>query len=273
MFKRKHVYLFILGFLVIFPALSFAVNFYDGVKASKGLYFLTYSSLYFADKSTDNEGKTNNSGYGYKKIEELVRFCYYNKDLVLTALIPAGNVHSEFYDVSSNGIGDVLLGGGYFLPVKKADILPMLFIKFPTGEYDSAKSVNYGTNQYDIRPVVFLYKTIGKFSIDGAAKYYFRLENPSTNKTPGDELYLQCLLGWQFTKNCKAGPSINWMQSSSQKNDGVRVSGTRRESLSVGGDLYLRFKPLSVTFTYLRDIQAKNTTKGDFFQVKTVKKF
>ncbi|MFH0828048.1 MAG: hypothetical protein V1919_02650, partial [Candidatus Omnitrophota bacterium] len=132
MLKRNRVYLLILGFWAVFPALSFAVNFYDGVRASKGLYFLTYSSLYFADKATDHEGRTNKSDYGYKKIEELFRLCYYNNDLVLTALIPVGDAHSKFYDVSSKGIGDAILGAGYFLPVQKADVLPMLFIKFPT---------------------------------------------------------------------------------------------------------------------------------------------
>jgi hypothetical protein len=265
--------LFILSALLILPSSSFAVNFYDGVRAPDGVYLLTYSSLYYADKTTDSEGKTSKSGYGYRKLEELLRFCYYNKDLVLTVLMSTGDVHSEFYHTSSGGLGDINLGAGYFLPVKEADILPMLFVKFPTGEYDSHKSINYGTNQYDIKPTVFIYKALGRLSFDAAVKYFIRAENFSTDVIPGNELYLQVLLGWQFTKKIKAGPSFNWMKSSSQKIAGTKVSLSRRESLSVGADVYLRFKPLSVALTYLRDIRAENTTKGDFYQVKTVYKF
>lgn len=270
---RRFSAVMIIVISALFPARVFAVNFYDGYRAPDGMYFLTYSSEYYADKTADSKGRTARSGYGYRKLEELFRFCYYKEGLVLTTLIPAGEIHSGFYDVSSRGPGDLNLGAGYFLPVKQADILPMLFVKFPTGEYDSRKSVNYGAHQYDIKPTLFIYKSKGKISFDGAAKYFFRMENPATNVSPGDELYLQGLLGWQFTKFFKAGPSINWMMSSPQRANGMKVPDSRRESLSAGAELYFRFKPLSVTFTYLRDVRAKNTTKGDSYQIKTCHRF
>jgi hypothetical protein len=259
--------------LFLFPLNCRAVNFYDGARAGKGLYFLSYSSLYYADKTTDIKGRTAKSGYGYKKLEELLRLCYYSPKAVFTVLAPFGRVSSGFYDTASTGIGDVNLGAGYFLPVRKADILPMLFVKFPTGEYDSGKSVNYGTNQYDIKPTVFIYKAVGKFSLDAAVKYYFRTENTGTNISPGDEIYLQCLLGWQFSKKFKAGPSVNWMKSRDQENDGIKIAGSRRETLSAGADFYFRLQAFSLTLTYLHDIISENLTKGDFFQVKTCYKF
>jgi hypothetical protein len=262
----------VLALSVIFPAHAWAVNFYDGAR-TKGLYFLTYSSFYYADIATDFKGKTDKKDYGYGKAEEIFRICYYKQDLVLTAFFPFGNVKSGFYHDSSQGVGDINLGAGYFLPVPEVDLLPMLFVKFPTGEYDSQKSVNYGTNQYDIKPVIFFYKAMGRFSFDAAAKYFFRTENPGTKVSPGDELYLQGLLGWQFTGNFKAGPSLNWMTSGKKENDGRKVSCSRRESLAIGADFYFRFPAFSATFTYLRDISAKNTVKGDFFQLKTCHKF
>ncbi|MFH1397681.1 MAG: transporter [Candidatus Omnitrophota bacterium] len=271
MLRLKATIFFLL--FVIYPAQGFAVNFYDGARAPQGLYFLTYTSFYYADEATDSKAKTSKTDYEYAKFEELLRLCYYTPDLVLTAFLPAGYVHSGYYDVSSGGIGDINLGAGHFLPVKQADILPMLFIKLPTGEYDSGKRVNYGTNQYDIKPCLFLYKAIGKFSIDAAAKYYFKTENPGTKVTPGDELYLQLLCGWKISKACKAGPSFNWMKSENQKTDGAETRRSRKESFSLGGDLYLRLPIFSLTLTYLRDIRTKNTTKGDFFQIKTVRKF
>jgi len=269
----KNWILFVISLLFLFPPSCRAVNFYDGARAGKGLYFLTYSSLYYADKTTDKKGKTAKSDYDYLKSEEMLRFCYYSPEAVFTVLAPFGRVSSGFYDTDSTGIGDVNLGAGHFLPFQKADILPMLFVKFPTGEYDSGKSVNYGTNQYDFKPTVFIYKALGKFSLDAAVKYYFRTENPATDISPGDELHLQCLLGWQFSKKFKAGPSVNWMRSNEQENYGLKVSGTEREALSLGADVYFRLPTFSLTLTYLHDISSENFAKGDFFQVKTCYKF
>ncbi|MGE5308034.1 MAG: transporter [Deltaproteobacteria bacterium] len=236
-----------LAILLLAVPLCHAVDFYDGARAPEGLYFLTYSSLYSA-------------GNKYRKFEETFRLSWYDKDWVLTGLFPFGKVKS--CGRSSSGTGDSIAGAGHFLPVRTIDILPMLFVKFPTGEYTAGKPVNYGTNQYDVRPAVFLYKSLGRFSVDAAAKYYVRERNPATKKKPGDELYLQGLLGWQLTRECKAGPAVNWMESDNG-----------RESLSLGGDIYLRLPFAAVTLTWLHDARTRNTIKGDFVQVKTCTRF
>ena len=252
---------------------ALAVNFYDGFRAPQGHYLLTYTSYYTADKTTDVDGVVNQNDYDYNKTEEIIRYCYYSPDLVLTVMAPAGHVHSGVYQSSSEGIGDINLGAGYFLPFRQVDILPSLFVKLRNGAYNSGKTVNYGTNQYDIKPMVFLYKQMGRFSLDAVAKYYFRAENRATKVSPGDEIHLQFLPGFQLSKTIKAGPSFNWMKSSSKKIDGEKVSASKRESLSIGADLYVRLPVAGVTLTYLRDVHSKNTTRGDFFQIKTTFKF
>lgn len=249
---------------------SHAVNFYDGARAREGLYFLTYTSVYFAEDFTNHSGNTVNHDFGYFKAEELVRFCYYTPNFVATALIPYDYVEVRSLNQNSNGLGDINLGAGYFLPIRSVDILPMVFVKFPTGEYDRNKIVNVGSNQYDIKPTVFLYKGFGDFSVDAAAKYFIRLENEDTHVSPGDELYLQLLLGYKVTDRFKLGPSINWMLSRDKEVNGVKVANSSREALSVGADFYYKFPKVSVTFTYLYDAYAENTTKGNFFQLKTV---
>jgi hypothetical protein len=149
----------------------------------------------------------------------------------------------------------------------------MIFVEFPTGVYNASKVVNIGSNQYDIKPMIFLYKAFGDFSIDAAVKYYFRLRNETTKVLPGDELYLQFLLGYNLTDKLKLGPSINWMISKEKEQHGVTVSNSARETLSVGADIYYRFSWLSVTFTYLYDVHTENSSKGHFVQLKTVYRF
>lgn len=253
------------------PAL--AVNFYDGARAKQGLYFLTYTSLYSAEDYTNSKGDTVNGDFGLLRAAETLRLCYYSPDLVLTALVPLEYMEIRSLNQESSGLGDINAGAGYFLPLKGVDILPMIFVKFPTGEYDSSKAVNIGSHQYDIKPVVFLYKGFGDFSIDAAARYFIRLENPDTKVRPGNELYLEALLGYSVTDKFKLGPSVKWMLSGEKEINGVKVSNSSRETLSVGADFYYRFSALSVTFTYLYDAYAENSPKGSYFQLKTVYRF
>ena len=260
----------ILLLIMMTSGIAFAVNFYDGARAKQGLYFLTYSSVYVAEEETDSKGSTSKSDYGLVKAEELLRFCYYSPDFVATALLPFDYMDIRSLKQDSSGLGDINLGAGHFLPFPQVDILPMLFMKFSTGEYNSAKSVNIGSNQYDIKPMVFLYKALGDFSIDAVAKYFFRLKNSSTDLSPGDEIYLQCLLGYNLTDRLKLGPSVNWMKSKDKEQNGVKISDSARETLSMGADIYYRFSKVSVTFTYLYDVHAENSPRGHFFQLKTV---
>jgi hypothetical protein len=259
--------------LLMTPDRTFAVNFYDGSRAKQGTYFLTYTSLYAADEVTNKNGSLGKKDFGLFSAQEMLRLCYYSPDFVATALVPFGYMEIKSLDQDSSGLGDINLGAGFFLPFKKVDILPMLFVKFPTGEYDASKSANIGSNQYDIKPMFFLHKTLGDFSIDASAKYHFRLKNEKTDVSPGDEFYLQLLLGYRVTEKFKLGPSFNWMISGDKEQNGIKVKSSARENVSVGADFYYRFSWLSVTLTYLYDIYTENSTKGHFFQLKTVYRF
>ncbi|HON59818.1 MAG TPA: transporter [Smithella sp.] len=272
---RKKIILLALVVLLIQvrPPSGWAVNFYDGSRAKQGLYFLTYTSFYYADEFADRHGDPVKKDFGLFNAQEMLRLCYYSPNFVATALIPFGYTDIHSLHEGSAGLGDINLGAGYFLPIQQIDILPMLFVKFPTGEYDAARPVNIGANQYDIKPVVFLHKTLDKFSLDAAAKYHIRLENSDTHVRPGDEFYLQCLLGYHLTDKLKFGPSLNWMISREKEQNGTAVDGTARESFSAGADIYYRFSRLSVTLTYLYDFYAENLPQGHFFQIKTVYRF
>lgn len=272
--SRKRILLAVVLFVfVLLPGHAFAVNFYDGSRARQGLYFLTYTYAYFAEDTTDKSGKSLSKDFGLFSAQEILRLCYYSPDFVATVVVPFGYTKISSLDQESFGLGDVSVGAGYFLPIKQVDILPMLFVKFPSGEYSAAKAANIGSNQHDIAPMIFIHKTMGKFSIDATVKYYFRLENNATDTLPGDELHLQGLLGYHVTDKFKFGPSVNWMISKNKEQGGSVVSGSAREKLSVGADFYYRFSWLSVTLTYLYDVYAENSVKGHFLQLKTVYRF
>ena len=161
---RRLVYI-LFCLLWIAPDEALAVNFYDGARA-QGTYFLSYASVYTAEETTDKSGHTGKNDYGYFNVQELLRLCYYRNDFVVTALVPFGETDIHSLGQNASGFGDINLGAGYFLPFKQIDILPMIFVEFPTSTYNSSKAANIGSNQYDIKPMIFLYKAFGDFSID-----------------------------------------------------------------------------------------------------------
>ena len=63
------------------------------------------------------------------------------------------------------------------------------------------------------------------------------------------------------------------MISRDKEVNGTKVADSARQCLSLGTDIYYRFSKIGVTFTYLYDVYSENSTKGHFFQIKTVYHF
>ncbi len=222
---------------------------------------------------TDAGGDTALRDLGLFRASQLIRFSYYTPELVFNILVPFGYIRIGHYDESSSGLGDIWAGGGGFLPVREVDLLLMVNAKFPTGEYDSGKSVNFGSNQFDVGPALFIHRTWGDFSLDGAVKYYFKLENRSTETDPGDDLHLQALFGYEIVPGVKIGPGVNWLLGGNRKVNGRTVPSSARELLSVGGEVYVKLPPVSVTVNYLNEIYSENAPRGHFSKIKLCYKF
>lgn len=256
---------------LLIPISAGAVNFYDGVRAPEGFYLLSYTSLYYADGVTDNKNDTELDDYGLYRAQELLRFSYYAREMCFHLFIPVGYLKVDYYNDYSIGLGDASLGLGRFLPLKSVDILPMLIVKMPTGAYDRNERVNLGSNQFDLKPSLFLHKTLDSFSIDLAVKYSYRLVNPETHRAPQNEVSLEGLLGYEFLNFIKIGPSITWVKGDKRKYLGEKTDKlSEKESLSAGGEVYLRLEPVKLSLSYLNDLYVENTAKGHFLQVKMV---
>lgn len=272
---KKICYIFACAAVFVCPGMSRlgAVNFYDGVRAPDGLYLLNYFSWYRADELVDNNGERVSGNYGYTKTEGIFRLAYYHSGLVVTALLPVGGVYVNSVGDGSFGIGDITAGAGFFLPIGCLDVLPMLFVKFPSGEFDADSAVNYGSGQYDLRPLVYVHKSVSLLTVDCAAKYHYRFENRDTGVRLGNEMHLQAVAGWLFFDAVRFGPSVSWMKAFNRELDGEEVSGTGRRVFSAGADLSFRAQSAGVTLTWLADAFARNSTRGNYIQVKTVLQF
>ncbi len=102
-------------------------------------------------------------------------------------------------------------------------------------------------------------------------KYSYRLVNPETHRAPQNELSLEGLLGYEFLNFIKLGPSITWVKGDKRKYLGEKADKlSEKESLSAGGEVYLRLEPVKLSFSYLYDLYVENTARGHFLQVKMV---
>jgi len=254
--------------MFFFAGPAAAVDFFDGIRASRGLYFLSYSSLYRADRITGPGGHTEISDYGFLRAEQILRLCYYSPDYVFNLLVPFGGSRTDQPNASSYGIGDIWLGTGTFLPFREVDALFMFSAKLPTGKYSVNDSVNFGSNQIDLSPGLFVHKIIADFSFDAAVKYYFKLENHDTDTDPGDEVHLQLLLGYEFADGIRAGPALNWIYGKNKEIGGRSVPGSARQLLSAGGEIYFKISSWAITLNYLHDAYSENSTRGDYFKIK-----
>ncbi len=256
------------------PGTARAVNFYDGVRAPQGLYLLSYTSLYAADEKTGKDGKVAVKDLGFKRYQELVRLSYYQGNWCAHLMVPAAWQEVGAAKKDDLGFGDINLGFGYFVPIRSVDLLPILFVKGPTGSYDKSNPASIGENQWDLKPTLFLHKTLGPWTVDLAAKYFYRSTNKETKVAPMNEFYAEGLFGYEFWQFMKLGLSLNYKNGDGQKWFDEDTNGARaKEAFSVGSDVYFRFKPVKLSFTYLYDAYTANTTQGQYFQIKTVWKF
>lgn len=247
------------------------VDVYDGVRAPGGLYFLSYSTYYTADVVTDSSGDTRINNFGYQGIHETLRLSWYSPDFVLTALVPYGYVSSDHLDDSDTGIGDILVAAGGFLPVHSVDLLAFLAAKIPSGEFHSSDAINIGSGQWDFRSSLFFHKEMAPYLFDGVVKYTFRQENPDTDVKPGNEFQAEALVTRKVGE-VRIGPSAIWMIGTDREEDGLRVQDSARQLVSLGLEAYFRVKGWGVTLNYMKDVYSENTTRGDLFKLKLVRK-
>jgi len=243
------------------------VDIYDGVRAPAGVYFLSYSSFYLADEFTGAGGKAKIADFGYRSAGEILRLCWYSPDLVLTALVPVSGAQSSYLEESAGGLGDILLAAGGFLPVRSVDLLFFLGAKAPTGDYDADEPLNPGSGQWNIRPSLFLHKTLEPYTLDAVARYNIRLKNPDTGLKPGDEFHLE-FLATRKLGPVRVGPGASWMLGRDQSQSGQSIPESARQVLSLGLEAYFRLGEWAVTLNYMGDVYSVNTTRGHLFRFK-----
>ncbi len=261
---KKVFFMLVLSYCLwkAFLAPSYAVNYLDGHHCPEGYYLALYPSWYSSDKITDNHGNNADDNFGLDLSMLLLRPTLYTENFVINAIIPVGYKSIDSLNDRDSGIGDIIVGGGYFLPIMWADIVPVLQIKMPAGSFDEDDLVNLGNGQYDIQTEIYLFKSIDKFSFDFALKYWFRFENHDTDLKPGNEVHAEALVTYGLSEKFRLGPSFSFTKSADQEMNGHKQRDTALKKLSMGCEFVYQASNAQYLLDVIVDMESENYTKG-----------
>ncbi len=263
--KTIFAILIVVFILMTTSAPARAVSYGDGMHAPDGTYFVMYPFWLTADKITDGNGNTALDNMGIDMSGVAFKVLHYTGDMVYVALAPVGELEVDALDDRSSGLGDVVLGAGYFLPIKWADILPAIQFKIPTGPYDDDDAVNFGHGQWDIMLETYLFKVVGKWCYDAALKYWVRLENRESGWKPGNEFRAEGLVTYGFSDKVRFGPAATYVRGSDGEQDGTRFYNSALEKISFGGSAIYHHSPkLLLSLDVMHDVETKNSAEGTF---------
>lgn len=267
--KLIFVFCFFVFTVVVGLPTAEAVNYREGAHPPDGFYLTLYPFWSNADVITNNDGDRAVRNLGLDYYGVVIRPIYYIKNFVFTPLIPVARLKVDSYDDSSSGLGDITLGAGYFLPVEWASLLSVIQIKTVTGPYDKDDSVNLGSGQWTIKFEQYLHKMIDRWSVDAVVKYWVQHENKSNGWKPGNELRLEGVATYGFTKKLRFGPTFSLIRGVDGERRNSRIDNTAKRKISVGGELYYRARPkLGLTLTYMKDIETKNSIEGELLRMR-----
>lgn len=240
-----------------------AINYAAGAKLPDGLVLNLYPYYYHAETRTDRNGHTATNDLGLHRYGMAIGASYYTGNWVFNTIIPVGNLELTSRRSESGGIGDIQLRAGHFLPIDAVTILPLLFIKTPSGNYERSRPANFGDGQVDLAAELYVRKLTGPVSLDALFKYVVRFRNPYNDITPGNELITELLATLKLTENFWAGPALNITVGNDNKRNGKILADSGLTKIAAGGELYYRgFSKAKLSLAAYQDVSTRNTTEG-----------
>ena len=245
------------------PPFAHAVNFAAGAKPPEGYQLKLFPFYCSADIRTNKDGDPAVRDLGLKKYGVIIGNFYQLGDLQLNVLVPVGTVEAGKYGDANSGLGDVQLRAGYFLPVEWASILPIVFVKVPTGSFDKTRAANMGDGQIDLAAELYMFKLMQPLSADLLLKYNYRFRNPDTGFTPGNEFSAEGLVTCRLTDRIRVGPAVNFLIGADNKKGGATVADSGLMRLSAGGEIWFgRLDHAKISLAAYKDLVTRNTNEG-----------
>lgn len=260
----------LLATLIISSASSlFAISIGTAKKPPDGFYLLNYIIDYRADEVTDKNKNTSLDSFGLRVSQYSLRPLFYKDNFVYFATISLVDKEIAYYNSHKQGLGDISLAIGYFLPFDNIDMGPVLQVTLPSGQYDKNSLNNIGSGTYAIKPEFYVNKIFSKFMLDAAIKYSIKFENHETGIKDGNEVKIESVLAYMYSKKLMFGPSFTYSKSDDKELNGVKINNSDTMIYKIGADIKYPFnKRVGLLLNVMKDIESKNTVKGTTFMLR-----
>lgn len=168
------------------------------------------------------------------------------------------------------GPGDLTIGNGFHWTFPRFEMINSFDVSFPTGRYDARALVNPGLNRW-----VGRLNHMGSWHPLPAWDVSYRLhtdlnrENPKTNYTSGQTVYLNWAIGWQPQPALTVGlTGYNLRQVTDDRQNGHRAGPdgqrVRVDAFGLGAKYFLPSHAV-LTAKYYRERSARNHPRGEQF--------
>jgi len=262
-----------------------ASQFYSGaIPPFEGLYFLSQTSYYWADRTNDGKGHEIPIDLDAKAMVETLRFLYVSDIHLGSAqvwgqlIVPLVHldISNSFGHGVDNNVGDIstTLGLSWHLDQKQAIVMGV-DLAMPTGTYDKNSFANTGVNHWSVQPTAaYHYSDPEGLEVAVSARLIFNTKNTDTDYRTGNEFIFDYAAGWNIGKVRLGAVGYYIKQFTDDTGPGVASDGHRGEGLAVGPSFTYNFTPgLNVSASWQHDVVAKNRGEGNNLWVNLATKF
>ena len=262
-----------------------ASQFFGGaIPPYAGLYFLSQTSYFSADRVNDGKGNEIPIDFNVEAAVETLRFLYVSDINIGGAQVWAQlvlpivhlDLSTAFAKDEAFGLADATATLGLAWHLDRAQTFVLgVDVAAPTGSFDRDDFANTGLNHWSVQPTVgYHYFDPQGFELGATARVIFNTENPDTGVTSGNEFVLDYAVGWNFGPVKVGAVGYYLKQFTDDSGPGVAADGHRGEGFAIGPSLTYSFDPgTQLSASWQRDIYTENRAQGDTIWVNFATKF
>jgi hypothetical protein len=253
-----------------------------------GLYFLSQSDYYTANRLNDGHGNKNGTQADISSLSETMRFLYVSDLHVLGAdvwgqfVLPMVHVSSKVsshgfsvLDSSANALADITFTTALAWHEGPHTFIVGLDVAAPTGSYDSTRSLNVGLNHWAIMPTLgYKYFNPEGLELSLVPRFIFNTENSATDYTSGKELEMDYAIGQHFGPVRLGAVGYLYQQITKDSGPSVAADGNKAAGFAMGPSIGYEFSPaFKIDGSWEHEFYTANKSQGEYLWLNIATKF
>ncbi|WP_087748625.1 SphA family protein [Acidovorax sp. T1] len=259
-------------------------GFLAGALPPPGTYGLLYANHYQADRFNDGQGNSAIPGFKVRadvlvgRVVHMTGTTLLGGQLGFYGVLPLVKLKVQAAGASDSrtGFGDIEAASLLAWHGPQWHTAAALAVVLPTGSYSATRMANPGNNITTLRPVVVAsYLTESGLDLSTKLTYSINRKNSDTDYKSGQYLHADFNAGMRVAPAWQVGLQGYLIhQTTDDRQNGITAGpdGNRTRVLALGPALRWQTSPAapSVELRWLKEIRARNHTKGDALWLKAV---